>query len=226
MYRLSRFNRNSKVKSNINLFNSHEGETCLGSIDSDLYICAIDPGIRNLCLRISKYNRATEKSTSIVFDKIDLIEAKDEGRSIDYYGRMFNHLDKYKHLLINCQYIGVEAQLPINYDMVRMGQHIITYLMCLVRNLGCKPLIFEIDPKLKSKMLLAPKMNKAELKIWSRDMAVMFLRNDGEVKAADILEKLPKGDDYGDVICYEKVIILLLENKLIPEPKPNLEHIS
>ena len=102
-----------------------------------------------------------------------------------------------------CQYILIESQLPINYDMVRMSTHIISFLMMNLENKGCKPMICEVDAYFKSRILNAPKkMTKPELKKWCREYALELLQKRGDTVAYDSMVKAGKQDDMGDVVCY------------------------
>lgn len=144
------------------------------------------------------------------------------GLDTQYYAAIFAAFEPYLQYFINSHYICIESQLPINYDLVRMSQHITTYLMTVVRNVGCRPLIVELDPHLKSQMLGGPpKMTKVELKAWAHKMGVHFLRESGEHEMADFLEARKKGDDMGDVILYEKCLILLIFQGICKLPHPS-----
>lgn len=218
MYRLRRFNKKSPVshKPPYLTFNPHSVQPCIASSDGLIYITTIDPGIVNCCIRCSAFNPQTMHSKTL---SQCLINFTDSGFNM-YHDSIFHLLDRFIPYFINSHYIGIESQLTVNTDLVRMAQHIITYLMCVVRNKGNKPLILELDSHLKTRLLGAPKkMNKPQRKKWARDIGIQFLESSGEQNVADIVRS-GKGDDHGDTICYEKVIIMILYGRLNHIPFP------
>ncbi len=231
MYRrLARFNKKTpvSVKTPYIIFNPHTQQPCLASENGLIYITTIDPGVKNCCIRCSAYNPTTGLSKTLTQSLINFTHASlvNEattgmyGIETSYYSAIFIVLEPFIPYFINSHYIGVESQLPINYDLVRMSQHIITYLMYAIRNKGHRPYIIELAPQLKSRMLGAPpKMTKPQLKEWARLKGIEILRNAGEDNVAHYLE-INKGDDHGDTICYEQVIIIILRGQLIYIPPP------
>jgi hypothetical protein len=61
------------------------------------------------------------------------------------------------------------------------------------------PLIAEVDPKLKSKILKAPK--GVDLKKWSVEEAVKILKGRDDDNSIKIIEKTKKKDDLADTVC-------------------------
>lgn len=222
MYRrLARFNRKAPtgVKPPYVIFNPHSLPPCIGESSDQIVITAIDPGIKNCGMRTSIYTMSTQLSQTLQMCNINftaegfhpVAAAGTSGMETQYYTAIFLAFEPYLQYFLNSQYICVESQLPINYDLVRMGQHITTYLMTVIRNKGCRPLIVELDPHTKTRMLNAPpKMTKPQIKAWCRLAAIHFLKVNGEPHIAEFLEKQRKGDDMGDVVCYEKCMILIL----------------
>jgi hypothetical protein len=120
-----------------------------------------------------------------------------------------------------CQYILIESQLPINYDAVRMSQHLITFLMMNLANKGVKPMICEIDTYFKSRIFNAPKkMKKPELKKWCRDQALELLKKRGDTQAYEALISAGKQDDMGDVVMYCEGWALAMKDGIQPIVKP------
>ena len=202
-------------------------------LESFIQIMSIDPGIRNCGLRIEQRrlldNVLIDVKTVIMvrinFHEEDHLECKNSGTvalDTSYYTRSTEILDKFLPYAIQCQYILIESQLPINYSMVRMSQHIITYLCIGVKNRGNRPLIIEIDPHLKSRLLNAPsKMKKPELKKWCRQKALEVLLARGDNVGHDAILKVGKGDDMGDTVCQCEAWWVILCGQLHAPPLPH-----
>jgi hypothetical protein len=202
-------------------------------IESYIYIMSVDPGIRNCGVRIEQRRLVNDilvhvntiMMVRINFNENDPLEHTDPETQVfqtAYYTRSTNILDNYLPYIIQCQYILIESQLPINYSMVRMSQHLITYLSIRVKNTGNRPLIIEIDPHLKSRLLNAPtKMSKPQLKKWCRQKAldILFARND--MAGHDAIIKAGKGDDMGDTVCQCEAWWVILCGQLHAPPLPN-----
>lgn len=230
MYRrAARFNRKAptSAKAPYLIFNPHDSNCPLNS--KDLYpndeawiqIAAIDPGIKNCALHVIRRTNSGVKT--LVLNKFDFtisshVEPED-GIDTMYYMRVIEYLSKYINYFITSQYIIIESQLPINYDMVRLCQHIITFLSLYVKNQGLKPLIIEIDPKFKSKLLGAPThMTYAELKKWAWENAVNILKKYNDNDTVNMILNTTKKDDYGDVICYTEAWWIVLNQGLYSIP--------
>jgi hypothetical protein len=234
--RLARFNRKAptSVKPAYLIFNPHSLQPCIGLPSGNIITTTIDPGIKNCAIRCAEYDVTTCRSRTLVLTNINFTAAAHSANSIDaisgmdtsYYSAIFSALEPYTKYFQESHYIGVESQLAINYDLVRMGQHIITYIMTLVRDKGNRPYIMEIDSHLKTRMLHAPpKMTKPQRKKWAADYAINYLElYDQEPQIANYIRSQGKKDDYGDVVCYEKVIIIILSQGIaklpIPTPLP------
>lgn len=219
MYRLRKFNKKSPVspKPPYIMFNPHSQSPCVASSTGLIYLVIIDPGIVNCCIRSSAYNPKTGVSKTLCQCLINFTT----GEGISCYDSVMKVLEPFIPHFTNAHYIGIESQLAINYDLTRMGQHLITYLMCHVRDKGHRPYILELDSHLKTQMLGAPKkMTKPQRKKWARDIGIQFLDQAGEPEVADMIRKCTKGDDHGDTICYEKVMIQIINGTLHRVPAP------
>ena len=217
--RLARFNKKAPtaIKPPYIIFNPHDQTPCQARPDGLIIMTMIDPGIKNCAFRTSSYDPKTGISKTLLLKKLDFTNSKEH-----YYVEMIVQMEEFKQYFINSHYIGIESQLPINYDLVRMGQHITTYLLTIVRNNGVRPLIVELDPHLKSRMLNAPaKMTKPQLKLWATTKGIELLKACGEFDVAAFVESQKKADDYGDVICYEKCMIIILRGEMNPIPLPS-----
>jgi len=227
--RVARYNRKrtpTSPKPPYVIFNAHTQVACLSSLMVDagppwVQIATIDPGIVNFCLRIER--RCGDGTTlTLVQDKYDFTQAR-EGESLigvdsQHYMRMVHILAPLIPLLTWCHYIVIESQMPINYDMVRMGQHIITFCLVNVSDQGLRPLIVEIDPRFKSTFFGAPKMTKPQLKIWAWKMAVTILEERGDAATASMIKKCKKKDDHGDTVCYAEAWWQVLQQGAFTAP--------
>jgi hypothetical protein len=242
---VARYNRKAPTNHKLPyaIFNPHSGPAPLTSniqtmsaleprAESFIDIMSIDPGILNCGLRIERrryiHNQLLAVETIVMvrinFNEENRDEVKDpQTRQFDtaYYTRSIKILDKFSQYFLQCQYILIESQLPINYSMVRMSQHLITYLCTKVMDLGNRPLIIEMDPHLKSRLLGAPgKMKKPELKKWSRTTALQILQNRDDNEARNAILKTNKGDDMSDTICQCEAWWIILCGRLHVPPLP------
>lgn len=111
-----------------------------------------------------------------------------------------NHLD-YEEV----RYVVIERQMAINYRSTRMAQHLITSLFFLLRERGkYYPVIYEINPKIKSRVY-GVRLPKPELKKWTLRKAIMNAVHLEEVGFLRLLVK----DDWP-----EKLIKMNKEGKL------------
>lgn len=189
-----------------------------------LQFVSIDPARKNYALRIERrYQNGS--IIPIVFDKISIASIRQEGAVTicDTYQNLTNFLNKYRQFYEDCHFIVIERQLPQNYQATRIAQHSITYFSLLLTDRPLLPAIVEIDPKLKGKMLGAPKgINDKQLKTWAVETArkLLVLRND--TFSLQVLDHFAtKQDDLSDTIC--QIEALILTWGLPPTgPAPNL----
>ena len=170
-------------------------------------VISIDPGIRNLALRVESrgINSNCYPIKTLVFEKLRITE---EDRRLDgnvdqLFFLLTSFLDKYKEIFKECHMLIIERQLPINYRAVRVSQHIISYFLLLFKNLmPALPLVYEVDPKLKTKQLGASKhLNERGVKQWSVDLGKELCSKRQDYDALKILEKnKAKSDDLCDVV--------------------------
>jgi hypothetical protein len=233
MYRRSaRFNRGPKTAEdkakNFAIFNPHSSARVpLASKDGTwIQVGSIDPGIYNFAIRIERWHDDGSIET-INFSHINFTlnngnPIPELGKENFYYINCNNTLMQLSEdYLQECQYICIESQLPVAYDMVRLSSHIISALCIYLKDKGNNPLILELDPKLKSRLLGAPsRMKKAQLKQWTTDKACEYFIEEGDLDSLEFMRRMireVKGVDVGDVKCQLKVIKLLLESGVLPE---------
>jgi hypothetical protein len=167
-------------------------------------VVSIDPGLKNFCFRIEHRNKITGIITMEAFEKIDLIGDYIDGKSlvVVLYRNSILLLEKFIDLIYNSHLVIIERQLSKNYKMVRFSQHIISYLTMRLMDNPYKTVILEIDSKLKSRQLNAPKgLNAKEIKKWSIQRADVVLKIRKDQNSLNIIKKAKsKKDDLSDAI--------------------------
>ena len=188
-----------------------------------IQIMAIDPGIKNCGIRIERRWSSGHVET-VMLARINFLTTDETPTDTIYYSNSIKTFKNYLPIMELCQYILIESQLPINYDMVRMSSHIISYLMSQLANKGCRPLIFEVDTYFKSRILNAPpKMSKPELKKWCRNYALKLLEERKDTETYKVLKDLSKFDDAGDCVCYCEGFYKALTEGLHPIRMPGVK---
>ena len=169
-----------------------------------IQVISIDPGIRNLALRVeSRGIRNNFPIKTVIFDKLHI---KEEERkligNIDQLYLLITHfLDQYLDIFKKCHIFIIERQLPTNYKAVRISQHILTYFLIQLKDIiPSLPMIFEIDPKLKGKELGVSKhLNERGLKQWAIEKCKEMMTKRRDYEGLEILEKhKKKADDLSD----------------------------
>jgi len=237
MYRVRRFNRQpTDLPKPYLIFNPHSLEPLIPTEDGTLNGIFIDPGIKNFAIRIVNYDPTTYNCTTITQNKIDLttyssqlnyvckniVSEDNEYKSdTEYFNNLSKFLKEIEHLLVPAHYIVIESQVSWNYDMVRLSQHLITYLMTSLKDVGNRPLIIELSSKVKTRKLGAVgKMDKRQTKQWCIKKAKEIMTDRNDRVMLDILNKKGKCDDHSDVICMEYAWWLILEDGFNKPPVP------
>ncbi len=174
--------------------------------DQEAYcVISIDPGIRHFAIRIETRPMIDRNyfhpQTNILVKKDfkDFLTGETGENRLYFEVNLF--LDQYREWFPKVHLVLVEKQMPINYKMVRLSQHVITYFHCVLKNLPLLPSILEVDPKLKTQLLGAPKgLNKPEVKKWAvmKALEILSIREDNT--AIDIINRITKKDDLSDVV--------------------------
>ena len=185
------------------------------SIDSNnrnwpdvINIISIDPGIRNLAIRVE--SRPVRKDVispikTLIFDKLRISEndRKMEENIDKLYFLVSQFLDQYLSIFKTCHMLIIERQLPMNLKATRIAQHIISYFMLHLKDIiPSLPMIFEIDAKLKGRELGASThLNERGIKQWSIDYCKILLVKRQDYEGLEILEKHKrKADDVADTL--------------------------
>ena len=197
-------------------------------------VISIDPGIRNLALRVESRGMTSNNYPikTIVFEKLKITEEdrRLEGNQDQLYFLMTQFLDKYREIFKTCDFLIIERQLAINYKAVRISQHIITYFLILFKDrMPLLPVVYEVDPKLKGRELGASKhLNERGIKQWAVDHGKALLTKRQDYDALKVVQKnKQKSDDLCDTIVQAESFFSFqgwpLTPEKLPEQKPQLK---
>lgn len=179
-----------------------------------LRFISIDPGTVNFAIRVEtrpkiKAGVKPEKITAQLYEKIDVSDMSGEANVSEKYDNLTRFLNQHLELFKTCHVLIIERQMPFNYKMVRMSQHILSYFLINLKDSPLIPLILEIDPKIKSDYLNAPSdMGEIDVKKWSKEKAQELLRARGDTESLSKFGE-NKTDDYSDVVCQIEAICVL-----------------
>lgn len=184
-------------------------------------IVSIDPGRVNFAFRIEKRYLSGYPIETEVFVKIDL------GDISVMCGNLTTFLDTYAHIYDTVHIFMIEKQLYVSYKALRVSQHAITYFMLKTKDKPLLPVIMDVDPKLKSRILDAPPyLNSTGLKKWAIDEAINLLTIRDDQKGLEIMRSATasKKDDLADtVVQCEAVCRYLGYGKTSPRPRLMIE---
>lgn len=175
---------------------------------------SIDPALKNFAVRIEdRYNDNTIKP--VFFDKInftkkgipysDLNKKGTEKINPELLWKITNYFNNLLPYIESCQVIGIERQMAINYKCTRVFQHLLSlfsfYIMTMKINSEC--ILIDINPKLKGKVLAAPK--GIDIKVWGVQKCKQLLQERGDDWSLKYLSKheksgKTKADDLADTV--------------------------
>ncbi len=174
---------------------------------------SIDPGINNFAFRIELRPKNGLPPHTIVFNKLNFSNYRRDNET-SLYCMVTTFLDMHMVYFRKVHVVLIERQLPINYQMVRLCQHLISYFVIRLKNLTpLLPLILEISPRIKTRYLDSPKgMNSKQVKRWSIEMALNLLKDRGDTYAYGVITNAAKNkkDDLADTIVQLEAICKML----------------
>lgn len=138
---------------------------------STLTIGSLDPGVTSLGYRVEKWDFVNRRVEKLDFGTLNLVNDSDKYQlSIEFFNGK-------NSVFANCEVLLIETQMTVNYDMIRMSQHLITYF------LGHYPqlMVVELPSTLKTQMFP---------EIADKDKGVMKKKT--VIKVLEILER--RGD--------------------------------
>lgn len=161
-------------------------------------IAAFDPGVVNTGCRIER--RAIvdgkEKITTI---QQKLINTK-TGTGEHYFMTLKKELYAIASDLYGCDYILIESQMRTNPEAIRMSQHIISTILCIVE--GSRAQVMEILPTVKSKAFGIKGLKGRDLKMKAVEIAREILTSRQDLHGLECIKKSKKKDDHSDVVLY------------------------
>jgi len=190
-------------------------------------VLSIDPARKNYAMRIERrYHNGW--ITPIVFDKFSIESIEEIGGITIYstYQVLTSFLEKYQEFYDDCHFIVIERQLPQNYRATRIAQHTISYFSIRLHNKPLLASIIEVDPKLKGKILGAPKgINDKQLKSWAVEEGRKLLTTRMDQFSIEVLDHFRnKQDDLCDTVCQIEALFIcwgLLPTKPPPISGPD-----
>lgn len=216
-----------------------------GEKRSFLQLALIDPGSVQCGFRVERLWE-TGEVTTVALSCINFTVPLDGDPPGDigpfyHYHNVIRFIEKYRRLLSQCQYIGIETQLEFVPDNVRLEQTFISGLISLMKDQECRPIIVIMDASLKTTGLGAPKFDgckidgtnpasgranrvKTQRKKWCLEQAIAMLRERGD-PFVKIFDDLPLSSSYdmGDCTCYGEALRRLLQSGLYSLPLPHEE---
>lgn len=152
----------------------------------------------------------------IVFDLWDLRTAPnvdpdhpDENRS-----NLFRKLDEIKKYTIDVDIVLVERQIPLNVKSRNMMCATIDYFGLLLRDSPRYPLILDVCPKLKGRMLNSGRLSKVELKQWSVIKSKEILKLNKDEWSLQRIDEHKKKDDLADTIVQLEAYLIYTKHPL------------
>jgi hypothetical protein len=181
--------------------------------DSHVKVVSIDPAIVNLAIRVERRPRVTSgKITTELFEKLNLKESKTDEEMMDStFDMLSDYLLQHLDLFRTCHYVIIERQLPTNYKAVRISTHALSFFLYYLKDSPLLPIVLEVDPKLKGKMLGATTSNEKDLKKWAVQVATDLLEQRGDHDALQILSSYKKKDDLSDTVIQIEALFAYLE---------------
>jgi hypothetical protein len=173
-------------------------------------IVSIDIGTKNYAIRVERRKNGIVEC--LIFDKVDV--SSENVNVCEVYQNVTDFLDGYTEILKSSKLILIEKQLKVNYKATRIMQHTLTYFALLLKHNNAK--IYEVDPKLKGKILGVPKgIKNKELKKWASSKARKILEERNEDFSLGVLNFfMKKQDDLADTICQIEAFLIYFKLEL------------
>lgn len=191
-------------------------------------VISIDPGSVNYALRVSKRPRFQETYFHPVTEYMENLKFVPTSATPQEIAeglvKMIQFLKSKLDIFRQCHFVIIERQLAINYRACRFSAATLTFFIDNLTNAEFLPIILEVDPKMKGKMLKSPPgINKNQLKRWSVETAaeICWSREDPYLAR---FQKRGKRDDIADTITQERAVAIMC-NLPITNILPGFPHI-
>lgn len=177
-------------------------------------VVSVDPAWKNFAIRVSRRYADGRIDPPLLFAKYDFTtfdKARDDDKDCVFfgYGAALAQFQQWLPLLMESHIVMAERQLPDNYKATRMMQHFLTFCIANLRDAPLMPMIMEVDPQLKGKMLGAPKGCRGpDLKKWAVEKGTELLQVRNDQVSLEILARMKKAkhklDDVLDTVVQEE----------------------
>jgi hypothetical protein len=205
--------------------------------DEGCQCVSIDPAIKNFAIRIEKRYRTgyieTIQMVKVDFSKYGDVSESKGTTAVDpqIIAAATTVLNQLLPIMQESRIVGIERQMAINYKATRIFQHLLTYFLIMVSRFRHPCIIMDISPKLKGKMLKAPKgLVKNALKEWGIGVAIERLTWRNDQLGLKIIKdhkgkSKTKADDLADTIIQMEAWFMLVEG-VYTKPPQDLNLIS
>lgn len=174
---------------------THSGRlTPLLSKDT-ITILSIDPGVKNLALRIERRCISKRTVKCLVFEKKTFSTGPSLLADVIYY------LQEYDYTCVDL--VLVEKQIYRSCTINSIESIVLTFFMMEIE----RPIV-SVNSKLKGKFLEANVQGSRALKKWSTAKALSILSIYGDKKSIDIMGTYQKKDDLADTVCQVEAFLL------------------
>lgn len=216
-----------KEKPNKGMYTIHSRDKTVKSDEPFYQFVSIDPATDHFAFRIER-RWIGGRVEGLVFVKVSFLSGQNSRRTIGEIGTgrssttqaeatplisyedVTAFIEQYNSHYTTTHFFVIEQQLDINYQCVRLSQHLITYFVELSKRLDNRPLVVEISSKAKSKCLGAPKgMNRNALKEWDVETAYNFLTKRNDSLSLKVIDSFRKKDDLADTVLQIEALWIL-----------------
>ena len=179
-------------------------------------IVSIDPANKTFSIR-TEARYSDGRVVPVIFDIWDIRtppnvdpDYPDENRA-----NLFRKLDEIRKYIIDANIVLIERQIPLNVKSRNIMCATIDYFGLVLRDSPYFPIILDIDPKLKGKMLNSGRLSKYELKQWAvvRSKEILGLNNDSW-SIQRLEEHKKKADDLADCVVQLEAFLIYTKHPL------------
>ena len=181
---------------------SYAVKTIVDGWNTDHHIViSMDPATDNFGFRIERRWLTTNEIETIELITVPFDRNVDEYGYCPLYTQISDFLDRYKDWYPHAHLFIVERQITINNRSSRISQHIFSYFLPICRASSKRPILIELDPKVKGKSLGVPKdLNKKQLKQWGVEKTIYYFLIRGDEKGLSLFLSPGKKDDRADTV--------------------------
>ncbi len=171
---------------------------------------SIDPGKANMCIRVEdRPLHGPGTITPRLYERVSFTSKSDEVEDTTYTS-ISRYLASISDLLLSAHLVVIEKQLPDNYPLVRISQHLLTWFLEYLRDRPELAVIAEVSGKIKGQAYGVTDLNKPAMKKWSGTVASALLARRKDEFSHAIITKSRKKDDLGDVVIQLEAFCELL----------------